>query len=98
MTFFALNIINNRLSGSGQPSDFSFHEDSYAIKGKTMRVRVDEELCIGCEACVEICPEVFEMQSDVAVAKIEDDIPDDLEDTCREAAESCPVEAILVED
>jgi len=59
---------------------------------------VDEELCIGCEACVEICPEVFEMQSDVAVAKIEDDIPDDLEDTCREAAESCPVEAILVED
>ena len=98
MTFFALNIINNRLSGSGQPSDFSFHEDSYAIKGKTMRVRVDEELCIGCEACVEICPEVFEMQGDTAVAKIEDDIPDDLEDTCREGAESCPVEAILVED
>jgi len=98
LTFFTLNIINNRLSGSVQPSDFSFHEDSYAIKGKTMRVRVDEELCIGCEACVEICPEVFEMQSDVAVAKIEDDIPDDLEDTCREAAESCPVEAILVED
>jgi len=63
-----------------------------------MRVRVDEELCIGCEACVEICPEVFEMQGDAAVAKIEDDIPDDLEDTCREAAESCPVEAILVED
>jgi len=93
-----LNIINNRLSGSGQPSDFSFHEDSYAIKGKTMRVRVDEELCIGCEACVEICPEVFEMQGDTAVAKIEDDIPDDLEDTCREGAESCPVEAILVED
>jgi len=93
-----LNIINNRLSGSGRPANFSFHEDSYAIKGKTMRVRVDEELCIGCEACVEICPEVFEMQSDVAVAKIEDDIPDDLEDTCREAAESCPVEAILVED
>ena len=93
-----MNIINNRLSGSGQPSDFSFHEDSYAIKGKTMRVRVDEELCIGCEACVEICPEVFEMQGDTAVAKIEDDIPDDLEDTCREGAESCPVEAILVED
>ena len=93
-----MNIINNRLSGSGRPANFSIHEDSYAIKGKTMRVRVDEELCIGCEACVEICPEVFEMQSDVAVAKIEDDIPDDLEDTCREAAESCPVEAILVED
>jgi ferredoxin len=38
------------------------------------------------------------MQGDIVVAKIEDDIPDDLEDTCREAAESCPVEAILVED
>ena len=63
-----------------------------------MRVHVDEELCIGCEACADICPEVFEMQGDVAVAKIEDDIPEDLEDACKEAAEGCPVEAILVEE
>lgn len=25
---------------------------------------VDQECCIGCEACVQICPEVFRMQED----------------------------------
>ncbi len=63
-----------------------------------MRVFVDKELCIGCEACVDICPEVFEMQDDLAVVKIEDDVPDDLEAAVEESAETCPVEAITVED
>jgi len=61
-----------------------------------MKVRVDEELCVGDETCVEICPEIFEMQGDVAVARIEE-VPEELEQGCREAAESCPVNAILIE-
>ena len=65
-----------------------------------MRVHVDEDLCVGDETCVEICPEIFELQGDVAVAKIDEDeeVPEELEDACREAAESCPVEAIIVEE
>lgn len=63
-----------------------------------MRVFVDKDLCIGCEACVDICPEVFEMQDDLATVKIEDDVPEDLEAAVEEAAEACPVEAITVED
>jgi ferredoxin len=62
-----------------------------------MKVRVDEEVCVGDETCVEICPEIFEMQGDVAVSKMEE-VPEVLESACKEAAESCPVEAILIEE
>jgi ferredoxin len=63
-----------------------------------MRVKIDKVLCIGCEACIDICPEVMEMQDDLAFTKIEDDIPEDLEDAVREAAEACPSQAIEIED
>lgn len=62
-----------------------------------MEVRVGEEICEGCEIYVEICPEIFEIQWDVAVAKMEE-IPEELEGACLEAAESCPVEAIVIEE
>ncbi|OGP75073.1 MAG: ferredoxin [Deltaproteobacteria bacterium RBG_16_49_23] len=62
-----------------------------------MKVTVDEETCIGCEACVDTCPEVFEMVGDKAVKKVSE-VPKDLIESCREAAENCPVEAIQVED
>lgn len=62
-----------------------------------MKVIVDEETCIGCEACVDTCPEVFEMVDDKARAKMEN-VPADLVKSCKEAAENCPVEAIQLED
>jgi ferredoxin len=62
-----------------------------------MKVKVDKETCVGDETCVETCPEVFEMNGDVAVAKMEE-VPKEVEKKCREAAESCPVEAIIIEE
>ncbi len=43
-----------------------------------MKVRVDKETCVGDETCVEICPEIFEMNGDVAVTKMEE-VPKELE-------------------
>ena len=62
-----------------------------------MKVTVDEETCIGCEVCVDTCPEVFEMVYDKARVKI-NEVPKDVVEPCREAAENCPVEAIQIED
>ena len=61
-----------------------------------MRVMIDEETCVACEACVEICPEVFEMKDDKVLVKVEE-VPKEAVKTCREAAENCPVEAIKIE-
>lgn len=62
-----------------------------------MKVRVDKDLCVGDESCVDICPEIFEMQDDIAITKM-DEVPPGLEKKCKEAVEACPVEAIIVEE
>ncbi len=62
-----------------------------------MKVTVDEETCIGCEVCVDTCPEVFEMVDDKARVK-NNEVPKDVVKSCQEAAENCPVEAIQIED
>ena len=49
--------------------------------------------CIGCGACTAVAPDVFELNDEgLAVAVNEDNL-----DAAKEAAESCPVEAIEVE-
>lgn len=62
-----------------------------------MRAIVDADMCTGCELCTETCPEVFEMENDVAVSNM-DIIPVDAVESAREAAEECPVEAITFEE
>ncbi|MHC4194033.1 MAG: ferredoxin [Planctomycetota bacterium] len=60
-----------------------------------MVVTIDDT-CTSCGLCVDICAEVFEMGSGMAEV-IVDEVPADLEDAVRQAAEECPVEAIIVE-
>ena len=62
-----------------------------------MKVRIDQDLCTGCGTCVEIAPDLFEMQGDVAVEKMQD-VPNDQQEACREASEACPVDAIPIGD
>lgn len=61
-----------------------------------MKAKVDPNLCTGCELCTNICPDVFEMKGDIAVEKVSP-VPNSAEETCREAKDSCPVEAISIE-
>ena len=62
-----------------------------------MKAFVDEDKCIGCGLCEQICPVVFEMVGAVAKVKV-DPVPENEKDRCREAAESCPVTAITIEE
>ena len=62
-----------------------------------MKVKIDPDLCTGDEICVQVCPEVFEMEGDKAVVIMEE-VPENLQDSVREAAESCPSEAIIIEE
>ena len=62
-----------------------------------MKVKVDPDLCTGEELCVQVCPQIFEMQGEKAVAKI-NEVPSDLADCCKDAADSCPSAAIIIEE
>ncbi len=61
-----------------------------------MKVVIDKDACTGCALCEDTCPEVFEMQEDIAVAKV-DTVPDAAIDSCKQAVEDCPSEAIKME-
>lgn len=61
-----------------------------------MKARVDPDICIGCTLCVETCPQVFRMEADKAVAYVSI-VPGGIEDICRQAADECPVDAIIIE-
>ena len=60
-----------------------------------MKVRV-EDTCTACELCIDTCPEVFEMGPDTAQV-IVDEVPSEFEDAVQQAADECPVEAIVIE-
>ena len=63
-----------------------------------MKATVDRETCTGCELCVDTCPEVFEMDDD-GIAKVKvSEVPAGLQDSCRDAADNCPVEAITIKE
>lgn len=62
-----------------------------------MNVSIDESGCIGCGLCTQVCPEVFEMDDSGVAEVIMEEVPENLEDSVQEAADSCPVEVITVE-
>jgi len=60
-----------------------------------MKVKIDDS-CTACGLCVETCPEVFSMGDNTAEV-IVDEVPPKFEDAVQQAADECPVEAIVVE-
>ncbi len=60
-----------------------------------MKAKVDQDICIGCALCTQICPEVFRMEGDKSVVYV-DVVPKEVEDACREAADKCPVSCIYI--
>jgi ferredoxin len=63
-----------------------------------MVVKIDEDECMGCESCVEICPAVFGFNEDETKAYVIEDA--DLEanaDCIEESIGSCPAACITKE-
>ena len=65
-------------------------------KVKEVKAKVDQDECTGCALCVDTCSEVFEMVGDLAVSKL-DQVSSGAEESCMQAAEDCPVEAIKID-
>lgn len=58
--------------------------------------RIDRELCIGCGDCEATAPKVFKLDDESIATVI--DPQGDTEELIREAAENCPVDAIILTD
>ncbi len=53
---------------------------------------VDKDECIGCESCVQICPDVFHMDDDAKAGADQD--ADESVECIQDAMDTCPVECI----
>ncbi|MFC1678201.1 ferredoxin [Patescibacteria group bacterium] len=58
-----------------------------------MSISVNKDTCIGCGACASLCPDNFQMNDD----NKSDVISQEDTDCAKNAAQSCPVQAIIVE-
>ncbi len=59
-----------------------------------MTIKIDEQKCVGCGRCTEICPEIFKLNEKGKAEVIEEG---DKECAIR-ASDECPTEAIFVEE
>ena len=60
------------------------------------KVRVIRDLCIGAASCVAIAPKVFELDTEAKAIVLKPD--SDTDENILAGAQSCPVNAIIVED
>ena len=61
-----------------------------------MKVIVDRDLCQGIGNCVALAPEVFQLDKENKAVSTH--IEDINQEKIREAAESCPLDAIILQD
>lgn len=59
-----------------------------------MKVKVNQDACIGCGACAAICEDVFEINDEGLSEVKTTEISKDIEQEVRDAIDSCPTGAI----
>ena len=60
-----------------------------------MKARI-EDTCTACGLCCDTCPDVFEMGDDRATVLL-GEVPEQYREFVQQAADECPVGAIIVE-
>lgn len=65
-----------------------------------MKVRLDEEVCVGHGRCYALAPDVFDAddQGHCALRFDDEDLPESLVDLARQAVANCPEDALVAED
>jgi len=61
------------------------------------KIKVDQDKCIGCNTCPLIDPETFELDQNIYKAKVKKQ-PETITEATKSAVESCPVQAISIEE
>ncbi len=80
--------------GDGHSAEPCGVEPGPEEKEPGMKVRI-EDTCTACGLCCDTCPEVFEMGDEMATV-IVDEVPAHLEEAAQQAADECPVGAIII--
>ena len=62
-----------------------------------MRIKIDEDRCVGCGLCEENLPFLVEMGRHYAVPKL-DEVPDEYVDAVIEAIGDCPAGALSLQE
>jgi len=63
-----------------------------------VNITVDQDACIGCGACEEICPAVFHLSEVTGKSEVMDAEACEYAGCCEAAEENCPVGAITLEE
>ncbi|MFM7046125.1 MAG: ferredoxin [Ilumatobacteraceae bacterium] len=63
-----------------------------------MKVSVDYDVCASTGACMQVCPEVFEVRGDGFLYVLQEEPGEELRDKVTTAADLCPTAAITVTD
>lgn len=61
-----------------------------------MKVKVIENLCIGCGACAASVPEVFDLSDSGVAFAIDEEVKEDLVQDVEDASDNCPTGAINI--
>jgi ferredoxin len=62
-----------------------------------LMVKIDRLICVGFESCVEVAPDLFQMDEE-GIAIFTSDTNEVDEETVLEACKECPVDALVVHD
>ena len=62
-----------------------------------MKLKVDENLCIGCGACEAVCQKCFRINDEGVAEVIVKVIPEEEKENAIDAKEGCPAQAISEE-